>query len=65
LALAAGADIVLANHPTVDNTIPKTQALKNRGAKDPNPFIVGRDGVRRFFTGANECAQAYAEQISN
>jgi metallo-beta-lactamase class B len=65
LALAAGADAPLSNHPNVDNTIEKSQQLKTRGPSDPNPFVLGQSGVRRFLTGASECALGYAEQISD
>jgi len=65
LALAAGADTPLSNHPTIDNAIEKSQQLKKRGPNDPNPFVMGQSGVRRFLTAASECALAYAEQISD
>ena len=64
LALAAGADVPLSNHPENDEAIKKTVLLKNRGAKDPNPFVMGKDAVKRYFTVYAECAKAYGAQMA-
>jgi metallo-beta-lactamase class B len=65
MAMAAGADVPLSNHPENDIAIRKTVALKNRGPNDPNPFVMGQDAVRRYFTVYAECAKAYGVQMAH
>jgi metallo-beta-lactamase class B len=65
LAAAAGADVILSNHPENDSVMIKAQKLEMRGPKDPNPFVNGRDGVRRFLTTISECALAYKAQLGD
>lgn len=58
IALAAGADVVIANHTIFDGSKQKLPALKTRKPGDPNPWVVGEDSVRRYLTVAVECAKA-------
>jgi metallo-beta-lactamase class B len=58
LAAKAGADVLLSNHTDYDGSKIKLPAVAKRGPGDPNPYVVGRDSVRRYLTVANECAQA-------
>lgn len=60
IAAKAGADVVISNHTVYDESKTKIPALAARGPKDPNPFVVGTDGARRYLTVAEECAQAGA-----
>jgi len=58
------ADVLLSNHVSYDATVAKMAALKERKAKDPNPFVVGEDSIDRFLTVLGECAlatKAYVE----
>jgi metallo-beta-lactamase class B len=50
--------VLLSNHTDYDGSKIKLPAVAKRGPGDPNPYVVGRDSVRRYLTVANECAQA-------
>jgi metallo-beta-lactamase class B len=54
----AGADIILSNHPPYDGSTVKIPMLADRGPDDPNPYVIGTDGVERYLTVAEECAVA-------
>ena len=57
-------DVLLSNHVGFDAAVPKMATLKQRGSKDPNPFVIGDDAVQRFLTVLGECAlatKAYVE----
>jgi metallo-beta-lactamase class B len=41
-------DVEIQNHPMYDGFVPKLQRLKQRKA-DSHPFVVGREGYRRFL----------------
>jgi metallo-beta-lactamase class B len=57
LAAKAGADVTISNHTIYDESKKNLPAVLNR--KDqPNPYVVGADGVRRYLTVAEECARA-------
>jgi metallo-beta-lactamase class B len=58
LALGSGADIIITNHTAFDGTLTKLDALQKRKPGDPNPWIVGKDAVRRYLTVAAECGKA-------
>jgi metallo-beta-lactamase class B len=58
------ADVLLSNHVSYDAAVAKMKELKERKAKDPNPFVVGEDSIDRFLTVLGECAlatKAYVE----
>lgn len=57
-AEAAGADILLANHPRFDGTPVKVPALASRGPGDPHPYVVGGESIARYLRIAEECAAA-------
>jgi hypothetical protein len=57
-AAKAGADALIANHTNLDGSKTKLPALAGRRAGDPNPYVIGADGVRRYLTVADECAKA-------
>jgi metallo-beta-lactamase class B len=61
VARSAGADILLSNHTAYDGTTVKLPALAMRKAGQPNPYVIGKDAVQRFFRVANECAVATRE----
>lgn len=58
VARDAGADIILSNHTAYDGSTVKIPMLADRGPGDPNPYIIGIDGVSRYLTVAEECAEA-------
>ena len=54
----AGADVIISNHTIFDGSKTKLPALEHRNAGDPNPFVIGKEGVQRYLTVVDECAQA-------
>ena len=53
-----GADVIIANHSNFDGTKTKLPRLAKRGPTDPHPYIIGREGVDRYLTVAEQCARA-------
>jgi metallo-beta-lactamase class B len=64
IAAKAGADIVIANHTIFDGSKTKLPALAARKAGQPNPYVVGKEGVLRYMTTVDECAQAGLTRLS-
>jgi metallo-beta-lactamase class B len=58
-AADAGASVILSNHSEYDGAYTKARltGLK-REVGEGNPFVVGTDGVQRYFTVMTECALA-------
>jgi metallo-beta-lactamase class B len=56
--IAAGADALISNHTEFDGSKTKLPAVLARKSGDPNPYVVGKDGVSRYLTVAYECATA-------
>lgn len=55
----AGASVLLSNHSEYDGAYTKARlAGLKREVGEENPFIVGTDGVQRYFTVMTECALA-------
>jgi metallo-beta-lactamase class B len=63
LASDAGADVVLSNHTIYDGSKVKLPAVAARKPAEPNPYVVGRDGVQRYLTTVGECARAAVEIV--
>jgi metallo-beta-lactamase class B len=58
-AVDAGASVLLSNHSEYDGAYTKARlAGLKREVGEENPFIVGADGVQRYFTVMTECALA-------
>jgi metallo-beta-lactamase class B len=58
-AADAGATVILSNHSEYDNAYTKARLVSApRQVGEDNPFIVGTDGVQRYFTVMAECATA-------
>jgi metallo-beta-lactamase class B len=53
-----GATALMSNHSEFDDAYFKAHAAANRKPGEPNPFDLGADGVARYFTVVNACAQA-------
>jgi len=60
IAAKAGADVVLSNHTAFDDTKAKFPKLMARKAGEPNPLVIGKDGVAKYLTVVGECAKAGA-----
>jgi metallo-beta-lactamase class B len=58
LTSAAGADIILSNHPTYDGSTVKIPQLPGRRAGAQHPFVVGTESVSRYLSVARDCAVA-------
>lgn len=58
IATVAGADVIISNHTIFDGSKTKLLAVQERKPGDPNPYVIGNDGVRRYLTVADECAKA-------
>jgi len=58
IADKAGADVIIANHTNFDGSKTKLPAVLARKAGDPNPYVIGKDGVQRYMTVALQCATA-------
>jgi len=58
-AADGGASVILSNHNEYDNAYTKARLVGlKREVGEENPFIVGTDGVQRYFTVMTECAMA-------
>jgi metallo-beta-lactamase class B len=60
-AKAAGASILLSNHSEFDEAYMKGRMARKPG--DVSPFVVGADGVQRYFTVTSECAEAEKQRL--
>jgi len=58
IAAAAGADVLASNHPYLDTTNNALPLLGWRGAGDPHPFVIGQDGVQRYYEILDLCVSA-------
>ena len=58
-AADAGATVILSNHSEYDNAYTKARLIgAEREVGENHPFVVGADGVQRYFTVMTECATA-------
>lgn len=64
IAAQAGADVVIANHTKFDGSRTKLAMVAARQPGEPNPYIVGKEGVQRYLTAAEECALAGLAQLN-
>jgi metallo-beta-lactamase class B len=64
LIAQAGVDVLLSNHTAYDGTKTKLPALAQRKSGDPHPYVIGADGVKRFLTMVDECAQAGRARVN-
>jgi metallo-beta-lactamase class B len=58
IAASAGADVIISNHTSFDGSTKKLPAIERRKPGEPHPYVMGRDGVQRYLTVVDECAQA-------
>jgi len=50
--------VLISNHTIFDGSKTKLPALERRKTGDPHPYVIGTDGVQRYLTVVDECAQA-------
>jgi len=58
IAAKAGADVLISNHTIFDGSKTKLPALARRKPGEPNPYVIGKEGVQRYLTVVEECAEA-------
>jgi metallo-beta-lactamase class B len=63
-AAAAGATVLMTNHSEFDNAYTKSRLIKVRSAGEPHPYVVGADGVGRYFKELEECAQVSKARLA-
>jgi metallo-beta-lactamase class B len=56
-------DVLIANHQTQDQAIPKLEELRLRRPGDPNPYVIGNERYMRYLSVQQECTKfAMAQQ---
>ncbi len=55
-------DVPLANHPPVDGSLFKLEALQSRSAGEPHPFVEGNGGFKQWMDTIHDCAGDVLEQ---
>jgi metallo-beta-lactamase class B len=55
-------DVPLTNHPFIDGSLLKLEALRRRRRSDPHPFVEGNAGFRSWMTAIHDCAGEVLEQ---
>jgi len=58
----SGIDVLIANHPTQDQAIPKLEELAYRHPGDPNPYVIGQTRYLRYLALQQECTRFAAAQ---
>lgn len=56
------ADVVLSNHTVGDDGLTRVAALQHRAPGQPNPYVVGREGVIRYDAEWRACLSADIDQ---
>ena len=59
-----GADVIISSHTNFDGSKQKLPALKTRKPGEPNPYVIGKEGVIRYLTVVDECAQAGLARVT-
>jgi len=58
------ADVILSNHTVGDDGLTKIAKLAERQPGDPNPYVVGREGVIRYDALFGACLSADIDQMT-
>ncbi len=58
IVAGSGADVIITNHTAFDHTLDKLDALAKRKASDPNPYVVGKETVKRYMEVVDACGKA-------
>jgi metallo-beta-lactamase class B len=59
IAAAAGVDSQIGNHPLHYEALERLEMLRYRQPGQPNPFVIGRDGYRRYMQVQSECTRLW------
>ena len=62
VAASAGADVILTNHPHADMSLEWVSQI-GHGHSDPNPLVVGPNGVKQWFSVVRDCALAQQARL--
>lgn len=57
-------EVLLSNHAGYDGAIAKLAALREQPGLQPNPFVMGNEGVLRALGVMGECAQATRDRFA-
>lgn len=55
-------DVPLTNHPNIDGSLLKVEALAARRPGEPHPFVMGNDGFRHWMQTIHDCAGEVIDQ---
>jgi metallo-beta-lactamase class B len=55
-------DVEMTNHPNIDGSMLKLEALAARGDGVPHPFVTGNAGFRRWMEAIHDCAGEVLDQ---
>jgi metallo-beta-lactamase class B len=55
-------DVPLTNHPFIEGSLRKLEALGRRRRGDPHPFVGDNSGFRSWMTAIHDCAGEVLEQ---
>jgi metallo-beta-lactamase class B len=58
----ARVDVPLTNHPFIDGTLLKLEALAGRRRSDPHAFVEGNTGFRDWMRAIHDCAGEVLER---
>jgi metallo-beta-lactamase class B len=58
IAAEAGADMLASNHPYLDTTLNALPLLGWREPGEPHPFVIGAEGVQRYYEILDLCVSA-------
>ena len=64
LAAAAGATVLMTNHSEFDNAYTKSRLVKARAPGETHPYVVGAEGVGRYFKLLEECAEVAKTKLA-
>lgn len=64
LAQEQRVDVLLSNHASYDQTVPKLELLRKQAGAEANPFVMSTDNVVRALTVMHECAQAQRDRFA-
>jgi metallo-beta-lactamase class B len=64
IASTASADVIVSNHTIFDGSKTKLPALAARKPGQPNPYVIGQEGVMRYLTVVVVCAQAGLARVT-
>jgi len=63
-AAQAGATVLMTNHSEFDNAYLKSRLIKVRAEGEAHPYVVGAEGVGRYFKVLEECAEVAKARLA-